>query len=740
MTAIYSLLEQPIIKQPIHKRWIIAFITIGALTIMCYLIYFTRLNYIEKQQETAHSSEGETSKDTTKEVYIPARSINLTVPTQEDPYFIDLDKYPIEDNMMTLFAGTDNVIKTVTINKLLNKDIPWTDHLDQTVNPTTDTFSCPVQSIPYPILRHIVNQYIPLNDTDSFFEDTSISLNEPFVLLPFVNQPTFHEGDKLCVRVIVPYRPMNTSDPHYYMYRPYPKNNRDITYPWWDTTMNWLQDLDTNSTIPFLTQPWSGHRQLRMAARRLNKVSSNLPEWARLREDELYERVRMHIYEAQIILPRAGKYKLSSLLEFTEGRYNFEYGPVTPYEPTILPVLPPGSDVILVDNKEAEQDSEKLAEALLNEHMKLPLCKGSDHPGRWLPWPKTNRKQNQVLGLVYHDKFWAPYDCRYRPISYEQFNRCVSHKYGRGMDMYGDSNLRRSLKKFISHGQWCKNWQKNLTEPMVPDSILPKVNKTLVTAFNKRQVTIPIPATNNPNNDQSNIGYRSPREYKYLVPEQTRSCYCEDYTEPYWRPEWFDAGGRRVNVDMNNTLQESRRLGDTEWDDPEIRTRNPLDAFKISSYKWDGLTYLNNPPWETAVIGNTVSTDVAIFSLGNWDAAFLELDPYLRDVDRLIGQIKSHYDLNKTRIIYRTPQYYCCRVDQSSRDRQLSGPRLDLFDIEVKTKFIRELNATVWDTKILGEAKTWEEKLESINCPSNHVPADTVDIENQIFMNGLCNN
>jgi hypothetical protein len=240
--------------------------------------------------------------------------------------------------------------------------------------------------------------------------------------------------------------------------------------------------------------------------------------------------------------------------------------------------------------------------------------------------------------------------------------------------------------------------------------------------------------------NQSEIGYNSPQEYKYFIPEQTRSCYCEDYTEPFWQPVWFDAGGRRVNVDMNNTIAQSKRLGHTEWDDPEIRKRNPRDAFKVSSYKWDGLTYLNNPPWQAAVDGNTVATDVAVFSLGNWDAAFLELEPYLRDVDRLILQIKTHYDLSKTRIVYRTPQFYCCRVDRSSRDRQVSGPRVDVFDAEVRHRFVSELNATVWDTRILGESKTWEEKLESINCPSNHVAADIVDIENQIFMNSLCNN
>ncbi|KAI9243513.1 hypothetical protein BY458DRAFT_530597 [Sporodiniella umbellata] len=712
MATFQSILEQLPYKRHFHRKWYLAFIAFGTITVTFYLVYFTHFNNLKLESKQADVYENTSS-----------RNISFHVPTQKDLYYIDLDKYPVEDNMLALFSGTEKVIKAVTINKLLQKNIPWTEqYLDQKTIPDADTYACPVQTIPYPILREITDQYTPLNDTDSFFEDSSINMTKPFVLLPYAEPPIFSEGDKLCIRIVVPYRASNEDDPHNNMYRPYPKNSRDITYPWWDTTMAWLQEVQTNTTIPFLMQPWYGHRLLRMNSRRLNNINTNLPEWARLREDELYERTRIHIYEAQLVLPRAGKYKLSALLEFTEAKYNFEFGPVTPYNPTELPILPSGSDIIVVgDNR--EENEERLAETLFQEHLELPLCKGSDHSGRWLPWPKAYRKSNNVLSLSHAQKYWAPYDCRYRYVSYEEFNRCVSHKYSRGMDMYGDSNIRRSLKKFISHGQWCKDWQA---------FIEPATDKTI----DKRQANTPPPAQNTPLVDP---GYSSPKQYKHLVSEQTRNCYCEDYSEAYWKPEWFDPVQRRVNVSMNNTLKESNSLGDTEWDNTDIRKTNPMDSYKISSYKWDGLTYLNNPSWDTAVAGNTVATDVAVFSIGNWDAAFLELEPYLKDVDRLIQQIKSHYDLRKTRIIYRTPQYYCCRIDRSSRVRQVSGPRLDLFDIEVKTKFVRELNATVWDTKALGEARTWEEKLEAVNCPSNHVPADMVDIENQIFMNGLCN-
>ncbi|OBZ81402.1 hypothetical protein A0J61_10551, partial [Choanephora cucurbitarum] len=227
--------------------------------------------------------------------------------------------------------------------------------------------------------------------------------------------------------------------------------------------------------------------------------------------------------------------------------------------------------------------------------------------------------------------------------------------------------------------------------------------------------------------------YKSPEEYKFLVDAQTRSCYCEDYTEIYWNPAWFDAGARRFDMIFRNSKQQSKALDKTEWDQ-HVNT----DQIRVSSYKWDGLTYLNTPSWDTAVPSSSGRANVAIFSLGNWDGAFSQLSQFAQDVDRLIMQIKQHYRPG-TKIVYRTAQYYCCRIDASERSRQVSGPRMESFDQLARTKFVTQLNAVVWDTSILGESKTFEEKLPSITCPSNHVPADQVEIENQILMNGLCN-
>jgi hypothetical protein len=674
-------------------------------------------------------------------------------PETGETYVLDLNQFPVEDVMTRLFAGSIESIKSATIDHILGtskQDLEWTTRwLDRSEGDGNypDKYSCENQMLPFPFMRQLIKDYIPITDTNSFFDDQdySLDLNEPFIVMPFSNQPTLKKGNKVCVRIVVPYRGIGEDDPFSIMYKPYKLNNELVTYPWWDTTMTSLKELNTGASVPITMQPWPGHYLLRLTAREHNGVSVNLPEWARLRDELAVERKKMHIYQADVVIPHDGDYELSSLLEFVEGRYNFEFGPVTSYKPLDLPIYPKNSRVLHVNNGYYNGDSQDMEERLLEEHLALPLCIGADHPGRWLPWPKHSKHdETSVSGLNRNNKYWAPYDCRYRRFSYELFNRCMSREYSRGMEIFGDSNIRRSLKKFVSHGQWCKNWDSHLEGPLVPADVMPVVNRTLTQfenaefKYEKRQVMGDDSPLDPPGEEPPEVpGYPGPQEYEFVVPEQTRSCYCEDYYEPGWDMGWFNGSARRLDFFMNNTQSQSKGLGYTKWD--KGRSSAPKDRFLVQSYKWDGLTYLNQPGWEEAINATVPQPDVAVFSLGNWDAAFSELEPYLKDVDKLIQQIKSHYDLSKTRIVYRTPQYYCCRIDDSDRNRQVSGPRLDLYDWEVRVRFMNELGAWVWNTMTLGESKNWDEKIESTDCPSNHVPADEVEIENQLLMNGLCN-
>jgi hypothetical protein len=708
MTAEYALLEEheqgQLQKTTIRKsskRWYIIGFTTASITLVIVglLVFFQQRGVSTRESDEQYYDLEQTP---------PARFIDFSVPNLEHPFYVDLDKYPVEDQLLQLFpTAASESIRQYTIKKLAKEPTSnsWTQ--EWLSHPNDTKFDCDNQALPYPILRRMVSEYLPVKDFDRFFEDTAIDFSNPFILLPFTQAPNqLKPGQQICVRVVVPYTNVSSNNTHHLLYRPYPKYNADINTPWWDTMMTSLTDETTKASIAIHMEPWKGHHQLRQRARELNHVNLNIPEWTRLREDEIYERERMHIYEAQVTIPQqSGHWQLTSILEFVQAQYNFEFGPITPYHPIELPVFPSGAQLWKV---EAQDDD------LLTQHLALPLCKGFGHRGRWLPFPANSTQQ--VLGLTRDNKFWAPYECHYRHISYEQFNRCAAKKYPRGMDLYGDSNIRRSIKKFISHGQWCKDWHKFIKDPLLPEDQKPQINRTLVS----RQV-----------------GYASPQEWQHLQDEQTRSCYCEDFSEPLWNTEWFNPMSRRSNLVYDNSEEQARLLGVTEWDDNKTTTKT--DRFPVSSYKWDGLTYLNIPPWQEAVPSSPPQADIAIFSLGNWDAAFGELEPFLRDVDYLIRQIKAHYDLTKTKIIYRTAQYYCCRIDVSDRTRQISGPRLDVFENEAIRMFKDELHAEIWDTYTLAESKTFDEKMVAITCPSNHVPADQVEIENQLLMNGLCN-
>ncbi|KAI8975535.1 hypothetical protein BDF20DRAFT_879217 [Mycotypha africana] len=790
MTA-YSLIDQSLLKKSARLK-IVYFTVALSIAVTFTLIVISKgaiTDYPFKvSDEPAPTSQEETVLPTeelvNEELYPihtgvpPARSIHFTVPTQENPFYIDLDRYPIEDNVLQLFGmHLLDSIQAVTTSKLLKlqqqdiepKEKSWADqwlfHHDGPISETT--YACHQQPLPYPILRHLVANYLPLKNADRFFDDdsdkagndsnvgdhdndydTSIDFSKPFLFLPFSQKPMapLLPGHKICVRAVIPFMDVGKDDPNRYAYKPYPDNNAKLTSPWWDTMHTTLRHMDTNASEPIRLQPWPGHRQLRQRARELRNFNNELPEWVHLRQDILHERERTHVYEIEITLPdQEGRWELSSVLEFVEARYNFEYGPVTPYLPVQIPVFPAGLNILTIQSKNStkkptlsDNEHTRTAEALLENHLSLPLCKGFDHSGRWLPYPTHSDKfthsnhHNFISGLSRDGKYWAPYTCRHRHISYEQFNRCAAKKYPRGLHFYGDSNVRRSLKKFVSHGQWCKNWEQHITSPLLPEERKPHVDQSLMSsALVRRQE-----------------GYRSPQEYTYIEEAQTRSCYCEDYFEPYWNQAWFDPYERRNDLLITNNATQAAELRLTEWDDDSTAGDSPsssaavpsMDSVPISSWKWDGLTYLNTPYWDNAVPSSPAEADVAIFSLGNWDAAFGELEPYLRDAERLVRQIKEHYDTNKTKIIYRTAQYYCCRVDpEGGRQRQISGPRIDVFDEEVKTIFRNELDAPIWNTYALGEGKTYDEKLVAITCPSNHVTADQVEIENQLLMNGLCN-
>lgn len=96
-------------------------------------------------------------------------------------------------------------------------------------------------------------------------------------------------------------------------------------------------------------------------------------------------------------------------------------------------------------------------------YAKLPFCIGGDHPGRWINVTDGILPPNDPHGdslTHYKDeegRIWLPYNCRYRPLSYSYFSRCLA-KHHPSLHIWADSHMRRSLKAISTGGAWCNTW------------------------------------------------------------------------------------------------------------------------------------------------------------------------------------------------------------------------------------------------------------------------------------------
>ena len=573
----------------------------------------------------------------------------------------------------------------------------------------TQTCGSP-ESLPLPLLRYIVTTNLELS-TPSIF-DYPKKIKKPFV---YVTQANIH----LCVTVIIPEDPPDTGIVGYnseYIYHPLREQLRRITSPWWDSIIVSAWNMDTDGAIPIHMEPWQGHKQLRDEWIR---YIGDKPHFMLELESMMHERKTMHIYQGSVMLRDPGRYKLDAKLDYQEGKWNFELGPIVPYSvQEITDIYPPGPFDVQEkqlqkyhhhhqhsDNRNANIDDSTL-ESVVKDHMALPLCTRMDLPGRWLPsYVLPAGEEPPGLGLA--AKFWAPYSCRLRQINYNDFGACLANKYPAGIDTVGDSNTRRMIKKIVTHGRWCADWNS------VSKEYMRKTIKMDIQAQQQQQQEGTIESETNIH--QQNI--TNPLNWEYTGEQnQLRACYCEDYGEPGWNKEWFDANSRKQLIWVGN------------------RTTGAY----LRSHKWDGLTYLNNPSWEMEMEYHP-NGDIAIFSIGNWDSAFLTLEQFQEELDLLVDLVAQRYQHYKY-VIYRTPQYYCCRADRSPRYRHISGQRVQLFNQVAKRTFRAKVkNLIIWDTYLMGESRTWKEKQLSRTCSSNHVSADVVEVENQILMNALCN-
>lgn len=570
-----------------------------------------------------------------------------------------------------------------------------------------DQYGCEYHQLSYATLEQIIDAELgsahPNPSSSSFSQFRS-----PYLITPAFDptQPvTLKPGQKYCVRLVVPRQIVALNDVKGYM----PIDGS----PWDSVMMMLVRNSPSNTTIPVRLNLWSGHATL-YDADELNagRQARDVPPHTWM------SRGGIHVYEAEIALMDEGIYTLETRLEYTQGLWNFEKETIISYQPEMI--KPPTGWEMKILGRE-------------KDHFDLPLCTRPDHPGRWLninDYTPERQKQIQPSAVDFDGNFWAPYTCRYRPLSYQDFTTCLAKKYPL-IHWFGDSNSRRAIKKIVTDGEWCS------------DASLINNNATI-----------------------------------------QRSCHCEDYGDLAWNRTLFDPWSRAAQVTRMPAEHPSSEWGNVDEEDKS----------EFWFYKMDGLTNLNDPGWEESfkeypdpselvqyVSGLAVDQEwtdrfgeplnlpgadirpqpkkeekrsyrldkrwyltlappkVLIISLGNWDTSWMPYAEFQVAVQRLINYIKQRYIPYKTAVVYRAPQYFCCRVDTSEWQRRLSTQRMEAYDRYARDMLVEHVGAKVWDVYALGESRSWQDKQVSLDCPSNHVPSDVVAVENQLLMNALCN-
>ncbi|KAJ2715712.1 hypothetical protein H4R19_001049 [Coemansia spiralis] len=454
----------------------------------------------------------------------------------------------------------------------------------------------------------------------------------PFVAMPL--RTTIEAGQSVCVRVVVPAKPTGVL----LTYTPFPESP-------WDSVLLDLVGTATGISVPVALQ---------MTAHAQN-----------------YHRSATHIYEANVVLRDADTYRPQGVLEFRDARWNPDAG-LSPaeYQPEELRI-PRMLKVIVVDR-------DGLSPFSLQRHMALPLCTTLESDGRWVPQallqPLLDAEQKPAVTDA-AGRAWLPYACRLRRIAYSEFAQCLQSKHPL-MHWYGDSNLRRALKKITTLGDWCAR--------------------------------------------ASDIG--------------TKSCRCEDYHDkfapfdPSQRSTVIELsvsdGGRTVDkVGANSTVAQ---IYYHKWEGLSGRNSPPWHArFEA------GITQAYGQP--NMVVVSLVNWDAAYSARAEFSASldrllgYLEREyaPAVRFIIRT-GQYfccRSDSDQADTRSYSRLRNAFFDRHVVRAFTERLGPARI----------------LGVWNVAAITERRPMDARRESISCNANHAPADIVDVENQVLFNALCN-
>ncbi|KAJ1724304.1 hypothetical protein LPJ61_005750, partial [Coemansia biformis] len=229
-----------------------------------------------------------------------------------------------------------------------------------------------------------------------------------FVHIP--NSDPIQIGQTVCVRVVVPAAPERNS----ITFTPL------VGMPW-DSVLLDMVGATTNISVPVDLKPIADFRNT-------------------LRDST-------HVYEADVLLRDVDVYTPRGFIEFREAKWNPESGlQPMPYEPEAIFI---GESLGV-----SVEDVDATSPYSLKRHLDLPLCTEPDAEGRWMSADALPFDVSELPPPDNHNMVWLPYSCRLRHISYTDAVQCMAARYPL-MHWYGDSNIRRSLKKLVTLGQWC---------------------------------------------------------------------------------------------------------------------------------------------------------------------------------------------------------------------------------------------------------------------------------------------
>ncbi|KAJ1838174.1 hypothetical protein LPJ70_005569, partial [Coemansia sp. RSA 2708] len=455
-----------------------------------------------------------------------------------------------------------------------------------------------------------------------------------FVAIP--NPQQVPVGETVCVRVVVPAKPARSS----VLYTPMP----DMP---WDSVLLDLVGQQTNVSVPV---------HLQMA-----------PDIRNTRRDSV------HVYEADVVLRDADEYRARGYIEFRDAEWNPDGG--------LQPVAYGTEALYVPETLSVTVEDDGTSKYSLARHMELPLCTEADAEGRWVAEAMLPFDAELVAPAENHGLVWLPYACRLRRISYSEYISCLATRYPM-MHWYGDSNLRRALKKITTLGEWCS---------------------ANATHYNSTE---------------------------------TRTCLCEDYADGF---QPFDARYRELMIDLDPS-------GGRALTKPTKYADVPAGIARMYLHKWEGLSYRNRPPWpqefQNGITSRYGHPMMALISLTNWDAAFSSRAYFAVEMQALLDHLAREYT-PFTELYVRTGQYYCCRTDVGQRPRSYSRLRNAYFDQYVVDAFAERFGGShalhVWDVASISERLPLWVRRDNVKCPSNHARAEIVEVENQVLMNAMCN-